>query len=233
MDLLPARYTSCATTSLRFTVRVEAAWSRVETWLRRYVPGSYELLRPAAAPERIEEAERALGVPFPPELRALYLRHDGVRGADLDEFGEQPLFSTGEDDPWHRRANAVDFMPNGQAWLPLEHVVNAHASPLSQYAGDESARYVPVTASASHTMMSGTYLDLVTGLLGTWEDAHELEPLGVGLAEWLEDGAAALAETRPTRALGMLPHLSPAGDGLGWFDPDPMYEQDGWRPLGS
>ncbi|MFD4370947.1 SMI1/KNR4 family protein [Streptomyces sp. NPDC058486] len=211
--------------------RIEAAWSRYEAWLSRHAPASYELLRPAAAPERIAEAERALGVRFPDGLRALYLRHDGVRGADLEEFGEQPLPPLGEGDPWHRRANAVDFMPDGQAWLPLRHVLDAHASPLSAYAGDASARYVPVTASAQHTMLDGTYLDLETGLLGTWADAHELEPLGCGLAEWLEDGAAALAEARPTRTLGMLPHLSPTGDGLGWFDPDPAYEQDGWRPL--
>ncbi|URN15905.1 MULTISPECIES: SMI1/KNR4 family protein [Streptomyces] len=213
--------------------RVEAAWSRFETWLSQHAPRSYGLLRPAAAPGRIEEAERALEVRFPPELRALYSLHDGVRGVDLNEFGEQPLLPSGEDDPWHRQANAVDFMPNGQAWLPLEHVVSTHASPLSEYAGDESVRYVPVTASALHTMMYGTYLDLDTGMLGMWSDASELEPLGVGLAEWLEDGADALVEARPTRTMGMLPYLSPTGDGLGWFDPDPMYEQDGWRPLGS
>ncbi|MFD5107251.1 hypothetical protein [Streptomyces cinereoruber] len=87
--------------------------------------------------------------------------------------------------------------------------------------------------SAVHTMVYGTYLDLDTGTLGTWADASEPEPLGVGLAEWLEDGADALVEARPTRILGMLLYSSPTGDGLGWFGPGPVYEQDGRRPFGS
>lgn len=213
--------------------RIHAAWARIEAWLRERAPQSYELLRPAATTAEIEAAEEALGVRFPAELRALYLLHDGVRGADLAEFGEQPF--PPQDDPrgWHRRADAVDFMPNGQAWLPLRHVITAQGSPLAEFAGDESAPYVPVTASATDSMLYGMYLDTGTGLLGTWGDGQELEPLGVGLVEWLEDGADALARARPTGTLGTVPYLSPAGDGLRWFDPDPMYEQDGWRPVRS
>jgi hypothetical protein len=91
--------------------------------------------------------------------------------------------------------------------------------------------YVPVAASAKYTMMEGTYLEPATGLLGIWADAQEPMSLGAGLADWLEDGAAALTEGRPNRILGMRRYMSPTGDGLTWFDPDPMYEQDGWRPV--
>ncbi|WP_406344081.1 hypothetical protein [Streptomyces sp. NBC_01578] len=70
----------------------------------------------------------------------------------------------------------MDFMPNGQAWLSLEHVITAHGGPLSALSGlsdQETLPYVPVTASAKYTMMDGTYLDPTTGLLGTWVDAQE------------------------------------------------------------
>ena len=209
--------------------RVVAAWEAIEGWLLEHAPLSHSLLRKPATPERIQQAEQAVGVTFSAELRALYLIHDGVRGADPDEFGEQPFAPTGEDDQWHRQTNAVDFMPNGQAWLPLEHVVAAHGSPLSALVGEETVPYVPVTASAKYTMMEGMYLDPATGLLGTWADAQETASLEAGLADWLEDGATALAEARPNRVLGMVPFLSPTGDGLTWFEPDLMYEQDGWR----
>ncbi|MFF5635822.1 hypothetical protein [Streptomyces sp. NPDC012825] len=50
--------------------------------------------------------------------------------------------------------------------------------PLSP-TGDESARYVPVTGSALHTMTYGAHLDLATGMLGTWTDAQDgWRPLG-------------------------------------------------------
>ncbi|MBC2906992.1 SMI1/KNR4 family protein [Streptomyces cupreus] len=212
-------------------VRVEAAWRRIEGWLQKYAPQSHGLLRAPATFEQIAQTERVLGCVLPPELRALYLMHDGVHGADLDEFGEQPFAPEGEEDAWHRKANAVDFMPNGQAWLPLEHVITAHGGPLSALDGQETASCVPVTASAKYTMLEGMYLDLATGLLGIWADAQEPTSLRIGLADWLEEGAAALAEGRPDRVLGMCPYMSPTGDGLTWFDPDPMYEQDGWRPV--
>ncbi|MGW2771993.1 SMI1/KNR4 family protein [Streptomyces olivaceoviridis] len=211
--------------------RVEAAWQRIEEWLSKHAPLSHSLLREPATPEQTEQAEHAIGVVFPPELRALYLIHDGVQGADLDEFGEQPFAPGGEDDPWHRRANAVDFMPNGQAWLPLEHVITAHGGILTALSGQGTVPYVPVTASAKYTMMEGTYLDPATGALGTWGDAQEPQSLRAGLADWLEDGAAALAEGRPTGMFGMCPYVSPTGDGLTWFEPDPTYAQDGWRPV--
>ncbi|MEV7995786.1 SMI1/KNR4 family protein [Streptomyces sp. NPDC086077] len=211
--------------------RVEAAWRRFEEWLSKHAPLSHSLLRESATPEQIEHTEQAIGVVIPPELRALYLIHDGVQGADLDEFGEQPFAPENENDPWHRKANAVDFMPNGQAWLPLDHVITAHGGPLAALSGQEAVPYVPVTASAKYTMLEGTYIDPATGSLGTWADAQEPQLLRAYLVDWLEDGAAALTEGRPNRIFGMRPYISPTGDGLTWFDPDPMYEQDGWRPV--
>ncbi|MEU6906858.1 SMI1/KNR4 family protein [Streptomyces coeruleorubidus] len=210
--------------------RLERAWARFSTWLGEYAPVSCGLLRPGAADAQIDSAEQAIGVRFPAELRALYRIHDGVRGVELEEFGEQPISPRGDDDPWYRQANAVDFMPTGQAWLPLRHVISVYGGPLEIMAGGR-VPYVPVTASANDAMLSGTYLDPATGVLGTWADAQELSPQGVGLADWLEDAVAALAEGRPTRVLGLRPYLSPTGDGLGWYEEDVMPEEDGWMPV--
>lgn len=52
-------------------------WSRLETALAESAPRMLEALRPPATVLQISEAEQALGISFPEELRVAYLRHDG------------------------------------------------------------------------------------------------------------------------------------------------------------
>ncbi|PPS88094.1 SMI1/KNR4 family protein [Streptomyces sp. MH60] len=67
---------------------VEDSWARIGAWLSEHAPVSRALLRPPASPGGIADAERRLGVAFPPELVASLRCHDGV------ELGEgAPVFA--------------------------------------------------------------------------------------------------------------------------------------------
>lgn len=59
--------------------RIDRAWDAFEGWLAQDRPELLSELRPGASAEEIAQAEAALGVAFPEELKALYRRHDGQR----------------------------------------------------------------------------------------------------------------------------------------------------------
>ena len=58
--------------------RVDAAWKRIEDWLAAHAAKSRRALRPPAAAARIDRLQRQMAVPFPADLVASLLRHDGV-----------------------------------------------------------------------------------------------------------------------------------------------------------
>ncbi|MEV6955573.1 SMI1/KNR4 family protein [Streptomyces sp. NPDC051183] len=64
------------------TPSVDESWGRIEAWLAQYAPASHAGLRPPALPQDIQEAERRLGLTFPPDLKESLLRHDGVELQD-------------------------------------------------------------------------------------------------------------------------------------------------------
>ena len=54
---------------------ISALWERIETWYE--AQGASHLLNPGASAQAIAEAEAALGLTFPAELKESLLRHDG------------------------------------------------------------------------------------------------------------------------------------------------------------
>ncbi|GHG01723.1 glucan synthase [Deinococcus piscis] len=54
---------------------ISAVWERIEVWYE--AQGQTETLKPGASPEAIAQAEKDMGLTFPPELRESLLRHDG------------------------------------------------------------------------------------------------------------------------------------------------------------
>ncbi|MGR2751384.1 SMI1/KNR4 family protein [Agromyces arachidis] len=79
-------------------------------------------LRPGVDPDRIAQAQRALGFPLPPELETLYHWHDGAEpaGPDLFPGGEfRPLDEVVE--AYLRMADYCDFasgVPTDRFWVP-------------------------------------------------------------------------------------------------------------------
>ncbi|MFC6567618.1 SMI1/KNR4 family protein [Actinoplanes utahensis] len=107
------------------TARVNAAWQRIEKWLARNAPKSAASLGPPAPVQKLDDLQRRMSVPFPPDLVASLRRHDGVTG--MRGFAFPPFYKPmslteifsdwqgncdvmadfefwgGEDDWWHRQ----------------------------------------------------------------------------------------------------------------------------------
>ena len=81
---------------------MDAIWTRLERWLAEHAPPAAAGLNPPASAEQIAQAEATLGVRFPDDVRACYLRHDGQ---DADA-------------PW---------MIDGWEWLSLERMCDEWA----------------------------------------------------------------------------------------------------------
>ena len=58
---------------------MDGTWGRIEAWLAANAPIVAAGLNPPASSEAIADAEQYLGVQFPADVRASYLRHDGQR----------------------------------------------------------------------------------------------------------------------------------------------------------
>lgn len=97
---LPADVTGChvgqGTTQLAavppaVTDRVNHAWDRIENWLAAHAPATH-VSSPPADPQRIAEAQRQVGAPFPPDLIASLRRHDGSGPNGGDVFELPPFY---------------------------------------------------------------------------------------------------------------------------------------------
>ncbi|MFD5091797.1 SMI1/KNR4 family protein [Amycolatopsis thailandensis] len=166
------------------TRRVNAAWDRVERWLKAKAPTTAATLRPPATIARITEAQQRSGVAFPAELVASLLRHDGVSGIG-DSFALPPF---------HHLASAETL--EGQAKVMCE-VLNSSGS-------DDSVgywwhgRFVPIAVNGGG---DGLFLDqrTATGRLGEWdhEGSVSFDRWPPTLTELLEQTATALETGGP------------------------------------
>lgn len=87
---------------------VTDSWSRIERWLAEYAPVSYGQLNPPAKNSMIAEAERVLGVRFPPSLVALL----GLRNGTTEwRDGSYVL--------------GVRFLPGDYRLLPIDEIVRS------------------------------------------------------------------------------------------------------------
>jgi len=109
-------------------------WDRIEAWLRANAPVIFESLRAGASAEALAEAERALGVTFPDDVRASYRIHNGADSTVFIE-GWELLSLERIRDEWAAwkdlldRGTFVEFQsrPDGRtlpdwwspAWIPL------------------------------------------------------------------------------------------------------------------
>lgn len=62
---------------------IEEIWERIEAWLGRYTPQVLPSFQPGATEEELKQAEAALGVALPEDLKALYRLHNGSNYASF------------------------------------------------------------------------------------------------------------------------------------------------------
>ena len=98
-------------------------WSRYEAVLKKYNPLGYATLQDPATESEIKEAEQAMKVRFPKELKDAYRRHNGTA---------EPRWAK----------NPVLFATSAASWGNLKSVVNEWNRKISV---DESSDYDPTT----------------------------------------------------------------------------------------
>lgn len=115
-------------------VTIQASWNRIETWLKQYAPEEFSSLEPGATDQDIQQAETALGITLPEEVRASYHLHNG--GAHIADPGSHFLWELQclEDivDDWNTSRKIdhgllVPILPEDQVqprqwdlhWIPL------------------------------------------------------------------------------------------------------------------
>ncbi|MFE5603186.1 SMI1/KNR4 family protein [Streptomyces coelicoflavus] len=164
--------------------RVQAAWGRIEGWLRTYAAPSAASLRPGATDEQIAAAETGMGHRLPPTLRAWYRLHDGAGNAS---------------------SGGATFLPGGYWWLPLEAVRMQYEQQTED--GYRAPGMIPFAADSTDYYF-GHYSDAREGTssygnLGTWAVEYDNEAFpddpGWPLPDWLEATASALEERRGLR----------------------------------
>ncbi|MFJ3308953.1 SMI1/KNR4 family protein [Streptomyces sp. NPDC086549] len=198
--------------------RTQAAWERIETWLRQYAPASAALLRLPATAEQIAAAEDAIGYRFPPALRAWYQLHDGSAGVDPAD----PVGNYGH----------VDWLPAGKGWLPLQSVQVQYEQMTQHW--EREPGLIPFAYNTGDGWY-GYYVDAredesAYGNVGTWAVDQESEPIGRPLADWLEEIASALEERRclrdPDGAEDEFSQPVIHDAGLTWIDPRDGFKDD-------
>ncbi|MCO6010705.1 SMI1/KNR4 family protein [Actinoallomurus purpureus] len=102
------------------TADVQSSWDRMITWLRGHSPATAEGVNGPATAKAIDEADWAVGVPLPADLRALYRAADGMRS--------------------HPR-HVGDLLPPFYQLLPLEEALRFHRSRVEGFADREDSEW--------------------------------------------------------------------------------------------
>src|SRR5688572_8714271 len=75
---------------------VHDAWDRLEAWLARRLPDSYQALNPPAKIGEIKQLEAAIGQELPLPLRESFRRHNGQKYATAGILFGMPLISVAD-----------------------------------------------------------------------------------------------------------------------------------------
>lgn len=160
-----------------------ALWDRLEYSLGQQVPALFSALRPPATCSDIAAAEDEIGVRFPAELRAAYLRHDGTA---TDLVGIIPCFFAGVNGHWYSLDQVVARW-NAKRAMFEEALIESPAFVAVSEVNDLKVRYdfwnpkrIPIAEMAGRTYL---FVDLWPGDTGdygqmVWDD---------GIGDSLED----------------------------------------------
>ncbi|MGY0489029.1 SMI1/KNR4 family protein [Streptomyces sp. WG-D5] len=186
--------------------RVQAAWTRIEDWLRVHAPVSYEGLAPPADPTEVERAQTELGLRFPDSLLRSLARHDGLRHWGLTFPVASPCSVAGIVDFWRMRMDILRYevWPDQEEaglgdddlgtywdprWIPWAHD-NADAQIIDLSEGPERGRLGMSRHDGSGDFTEGwpslaDYLEAVADVLERGGTVATLAPL---LREGYADG---------------------------------------------
>src|SRR5262249_38188667 len=73
---------------------VQALWQRIEGWLSRHAPHTWQMLRPGARDQEIQQAEVAMDITLPEDFKASCRMHNG--GYVINLVSEMTMLSLEE-----------------------------------------------------------------------------------------------------------------------------------------
>lgn len=161
---------------------VQESWTRIETWLGTNAPDVLAALNPGASDKSIAEAEEAIGVTFPDDVKASYAMHDGQEPDGLTLMPNGEFLSLErmreEWDIWKELLDAGDFEGNESS--PAKGVKNDWWNPA----------WIPITSdgAGNHDCLD---LDPAKGgnvgqVITMYHDEDTREIEAPSFAEWLE-----------------------------------------------
>lgn len=146
---------------------VREAWERVTAWLERNDPEVCAALGAPGSPAAIGAAELRMGLELPRELRQWLLTTDVDAGRQPDD--QACLVALGCDVP----------IAGGHLLLGLTDIQRVYFSQMGVEESEPSRdprypfwrrEWVPIAAERDG--LYGTFLDTLTGTVGTWAEAH-------------------------------------------------------------
>jgi cell wall assembly regulator SMI1 len=87
---------------------MDETWKRIEAWLAQNAPEILADLQAPAAPQDIQNTERALGQQLPDEMAASYRIHNGSRGGAAPLLGKWRLLSLDQIEERWRELNTFN-----------------------------------------------------------------------------------------------------------------------------
>ncbi|MFJ6770526.1 histone-like nucleoid-structuring protein Lsr2 [Kitasatospora sp. NPDC091257] len=145
---------------------VRQAWGRVTGWLERHDPAVFSALGGPGSREGVDRAERRMGLTLPQELRQWLL----ANGIDAGTRPDMPSCLVTRD--------CAVPLPGGHILLGLTDIQRVYLSRMGLEEAEPSEdpdcpfwhrAWVPVAAERDG--LYGTFVDTVTGTVGTWAEA--------------------------------------------------------------
>lgn len=149
---------------------VRTAWGRITAWLERNASEAFAALGGPGSPTAIAEAELLMGLELPGEIRQWLLTNDIDAGRQPDD--RSCLVALG--------CEAV--VPGGRLLLGLTDIQRVYLSQMGLEEMQPSEdpdhpfwrrEWVPIAAERDG--LYGTFLDTLSGTVGTWAEAHDPE----------------------------------------------------------
>jgi molybdopterin molybdotransferase len=162
--------------------RVATAWARIETWLKSDARARHAALRAPATADAIAQAEAAMGVRLPDDVRALYRIHDGQADGSCGILGGWVWLDT------------FNLVAEWSDWKELfdDGALNDESSAPDQgVRGDWwNPKWVPLTLGGSgghHCIdLAPDEKGTVGQIIKVHRDLPRRPRIAGGLAEWLE-----------------------------------------------
>ncbi|MCM2422775.1 histone-like nucleoid-structuring protein Lsr2 [Streptomyces sp. RKAG293] len=152
--------------SMHETGDVREAWGRITAWLERNDPEALATLGRPGSHAAIREAELRMGLDLPREMRQWLLANDIDAGRHPDD--QSSLVALGCE---------IDI-PGGHLLLGLTDIQRVYLSRMSLEEMEPSAdpdhpfwrrEWVPIAAERDG--LYGTFLDTLSGTIGSWDEA--------------------------------------------------------------